>query len=513
MANPCRTFLPRSCRLRAAALLLVVLALAGLPAAVLAQGLHEVFLAGTEHELHVYRILGHEPGKTIMLIGGIQGDEPGGYLTADLYADVALKRGNLIVVPRANFYSILLNRREGRTGDMNRKFSPQEAKTRSMEEEVVAVLKHLIAESDCLLNLHEGSGYYAPTWISDNENPKRFGQSIIFDAARFPVPAKGRTVELEVLATRVAERVNTQLDNPRHRFRPNNHNTLSEASLHKEQRTSATYYALTQAHIPAFGVETSKDIDTLETKIRLHKLVINTFMEELGIELEAPGVVVDSPRLEYVLIQINAGLPLAVPNGARLEIAPGDEIQVTDIIANYQRGLVADLEGIGNRNDTRKPFRIQEPTRVVIRKDAQECGTVTIAPRAGGATVVAAATPAAMPAGPAPAPRILDLLVEVAGTERTVAPNGTLRVARGSRIVIKGLRTSPKEMAGRMEVNLKGFAPKRGPNDGNDLDTPISFPADLMSRFSENRAGRRYPVEASLGQEVLGRFWLEVAGR
>ena len=87
-----------------------------------AQVIHEVFLPNTDHELHVYRIFGEQPGRTIMIIGGIQGDEPGSYLTADLYADIHLKKGNLIVVPRANFYSILLNRREGLTGDMNRKF-------------------------------------------------------------------------------------------------------------------------------------------------------------------------------------------------------------------------------------------------------------------------------------------------------------------------------------------------------------------------------------------------------
>ena len=86
----------------------------------------QVFLRNTDHELHVYRIFGEKPGKTIMLIGGIQGDEPGGYLTADLYAAVHLKKGNLIVVPRANFYSILLNQRQGLTGDMNRKFASDE---------------------------------------------------------------------------------------------------------------------------------------------------------------------------------------------------------------------------------------------------------------------------------------------------------------------------------------------------------------------------------------------------
>jgi predicted deacylase len=57
-------------------------------------------------------IYGKEPGKTLKLIGGSQGNEPGGFLSAYLYADMSLLRGNLIVVPRANFYSILLNHRD-----------------------------------------------------------------------------------------------------------------------------------------------------------------------------------------------------------------------------------------------------------------------------------------------------------------------------------------------------------------------------------------------------------------
>ena len=72
---------------------------------------HSVFFEGTDHELHVYRIHGKNPGKTLLLIGGIQGDEPGGFLSADHYADMSLVRGNLIVVPRANFHSIVLKRR------------------------------------------------------------------------------------------------------------------------------------------------------------------------------------------------------------------------------------------------------------------------------------------------------------------------------------------------------------------------------------------------------------------
>jgi predicted deacylase len=135
-----------------------------------------VYFPNTPYELNVYKIYGKKPGKTLMLIGGIQGNEPGGFLSADLYADKSLLKGNLIVVPRANFYSILLNHR-GAHGDMNRKFAGDH-KRRSTDDRIVSILKKLIAESDYLLNLHDGSGYYYPQYISKWRNPRLFGQSI-----------------------------------------------------------------------------------------------------------------------------------------------------------------------------------------------------------------------------------------------------------------------------------------------------------------------------------------------
>ncbi len=36
-----------------------------------------------------------------MLNGGIEGNEPGGFLSADLYADISQFKGNPSVVPRA----------------------------------------------------------------------------------------------------------------------------------------------------------------------------------------------------------------------------------------------------------------------------------------------------------------------------------------------------------------------------------------------------------------------------
>ena len=469
-----------------------------------AQVIHEVFLPNTDHELNVYRIFGEEPGRTIMIIGGIQGDEPGGYLTADLYADIHLKKGNLIVVPRANFYSILLNRREGLTGDMNRKFGHNGNSKKNLEEEVVVVLKHLIAESNCLLNLHEGSGYYSPVWIDDMENPKRYGQSIIYDAETFK-PAGEETIYLGELARDIVAKANSQIENKRYHFRPNNHNTLSSGSLHKEQRLSATYYALTQAHIPAFGVETSKMIKSLETKISYHKLIINTFMEEFDIILDTPGVNLSEPKLDYLLIKVNNSNSYAMPHGSKLTIKPGDEIIVTEIIANYKRGIVVDVEDHGNKNDTNIPFHITKPTTIMARKDAKAFGWVDLVFEESADPVIAAVQevdPDNMQAQ--------KLVIHVDDTTETLGAGKTLTVAKGVRLVLKSIQTNIPQLDKEVFINFKGFAPPKAVNDGNDLDFPIYTSQDLWPRYSENKQGKRYPVVATYNNKTIGKFWIEL---
>ena len=146
-------------------LLLVFLMLAA-PSSSRAETTHRVHFQGTESQLDVYFIKGRLPGPTLLIVGGIQGDEHGGYMAADLYAEVALKRGNLIVVPRANFFSIVNNTR-GANGDMNRKFAKGNKPADSDRYmRVVDLIKDLMNRSDFFLNLHDGSGFYSPVWES-----------------------------------------------------------------------------------------------------------------------------------------------------------------------------------------------------------------------------------------------------------------------------------------------------------------------------------------------------------
>jgi predicted deacylase len=124
------------------------------------QKTHTVFFGGEENEPNVYRINGAKPGKTLLIVGGIQWGELGGFLAADFYADFSLEQGSLIVVPRANSPSIL--KKEGKINlDMNRKFLDDDIP--NYEAKLVGVLKKLICESDYFFNLHEGSDIYSPT--------------------------------------------------------------------------------------------------------------------------------------------------------------------------------------------------------------------------------------------------------------------------------------------------------------------------------------------------------------
>ena len=156
----------------------------------------EVFFTGTNHELEVYKIYGRQDGPTMLIIGGIQGDEPGGFLSADSYADIKLEKGNLIVIPRTNFYSIMLFNREVKGVDMNRLFDKT---PNDWQGDIVNKIKEYMKESDIFLNLHDGWGFHYPEHISWHKSPDRFGYSVIVDEEEFTCK-DGRVLKLGEMA-------------------------------------------------------------------------------------------------------------------------------------------------------------------------------------------------------------------------------------------------------------------------------------------------------------------------
>ncbi len=470
----------------------VLLSLSLFPSTALSKRENQVYFPNTAYELNIYRIYGKRPGKTLMLVGGIQGNEPGGFLSADLYADMSLEKGNLIVVPRANFYSIILNQR-GPHGDMNRKFT-HENNEMSMEDKIVAILKQLINESDYLLNLHDGSGYYHPEYINKWRNPMCFGQSIIGDCEEFLVPGTDRVIKLGEIARQVAEEVNQHINNDLYKFRFNNTRTAEKDSIHKEQRKSATYYALNVHHIPAFGVETSKFLPSIDLKVSYHNLVINSFMKMFDIVPQSPGLALDPPDLKYIVVSVNGDTPIVVKHNETLKLYEGDSINVSHIEANYERGLSLDILGYGDLNDYRKDFQIFKDTVMIVRKDNHRFAEIPISlskNRGEGKK------------GLKKEDKIDYFIIETNGRRLLLSDGETLDLVKGEKLKI--LNVLPSNLPG-ITVNFKGFVGDRKNNTGEDRGYEIDTASDLMERYSLSKDNESYQVLVSRDDEILGKL-------
>jgi len=462
----------------------------------------ERYFENTDHELTVYRIIGKNPGKTMMIIGGIQGDEPGGYIAADLYADLVLEKGNLIVVPRANFYSIKLNQR-GVNGDMNRKFASNPPKQDDYDVLIVEKLKQLMAESDVLLNLHEGSGFFYPEYVSNMKNPGRYGQSIIIDTKSYQY-TNSSTIDLAGPATNVIREINSNVEIDEHRFHLNNHNTFSESTLHREQRGSATFNALSLFGIPSYGIESSKSITSIETKVRYQTLAINAFMKEYGIVPEHPSVYLPIPELDHLVIEIGSNAnPFAIKNGSSLTVPQNTSIKVTSVVANYKRGISVDIIAHGNTNDIGRSATMTSSTSIAVYKDAYKCGeiTVTVTDETVSETTGLVRV--------YPPMRLEKVEIAVAGKKYALGCDETLTVVRGDTIILTDAVTSDPSFTD-FRINFYGFIGNKNRNDAEDRGYVINTGKNLMPRFSIDGTGNIYRIEALHGSAVIGNVFLKI---
>jgi len=472
----------------------VVLTWSVFPSQALSKREHQVYFPNTAYELNIYKIKGKKPGKTLMLIGGIQGNEPGGFLSADLYADMRLEKGNLIVVPRANFYSIITNQR-GPNGDLNRKFNLEDNSS-TMEDQIVSILKKLISESDYLLNLHDGVGYYHPTYIDKWRNPTLFGQSIVADSEEYRIPGSGKSIKLGEMAKKILKEVNPHINGELYKFHFMDTRTDAEDSPHREQRGSATYYALTKHNIPAFGVETSKFLPSIDLKVLYHNMVINAFMKQFGIIPESPGLNLDPPVLKYLVVAINGQTPIVVEANQTLELRAGDMISVNHIESNYERGLSLDIVGYGGVNDLGKDYAIFRDTSILVRKDNQQVAEIPVRITEKGAGEESRTTSGLK--------KIDYFVIEAKGYRLLLANGETLPLVRGEELKIVDVLPRAPSSSG-VKVNFKGFVGDPSNNTGEDRGFTIDTGTDLMERFSLDGKGEAYEIVVNQGETLLGR--------
>ena len=249
------------------------------------------------------RKMGPGNGPTLLVVGGIQGDEPGGFSAAALLStQYTVTSGQVWVVPDLNFASIL-KRDRGLFGDMNRKFAALHRD--DPEYALVNELKNVLLDTqvDLILNLHDGSGFYRPTFENSMRNPNRWGQCVIIDQTEMDAP---RFNQLLAMAQEAGKDANALLVAPEHRYYIKNTNTRAGD---KEMEKSLSYFAVINGK-PAFGVEASKEFTT-EFRSYYHLLIIESFMRQMGIGFERKYPL--SPK--GVLTALNSDLALSLFDG------------------------------------------------------------------------------------------------------------------------------------------------------------------------------------------------------
>ena len=244
------------------------------------------FFEQTSQEVTVHFISGKEKGPTLLIFGGIHGDEAAGYLTAERYVRIKIKKGNLIVVPCLNASAISKGKRQGLGGDMNRLFDLSGTMSqRNPDAKVVDLAKSLIQRADYVINLHQAYDFYAPRWISRQRNPSKWGQSII-DTPVYHLH-NGEKLEPGRFAQKVSRRSNNRIMDRNFHFLVNNTDTSGHKSRHKEQQGSLTYYALTKQHKVSLAVEATKNC-SLPEAIAFLTIAVNSALEEAGIQPDPP---------------------------------------------------------------------------------------------------------------------------------------------------------------------------------------------------------------------------------
>lgn len=227
----------------------------------------------------LYKLENDQTSPVLLIIGGIHGNEPGSYFAPGLFVKhYKITKGNVWVVPNLNRDSIIKFER-GIYGDMNRKFAY--IAPNDQDAQIVDDVKKLITDKRVaiVLNLHDGHGFYRPKFVNSNMNPAAWGQATIIDQKKLDGVKYG---ELDEIAKKVTSKTSVITVDENHEFNVKNTETKEKD---KDMRQSLTFYAINSGK-PAFGIETSKNIDNLSIKVTYQLKAFEEFMNIMGIEFK-----------------------------------------------------------------------------------------------------------------------------------------------------------------------------------------------------------------------------------
>jgi hypothetical protein len=121
-----------------------------------------MMMAGTAQETPLYVYGSGRPGKVVMVLGGVHGNEPGGWLAAErVQTTFRPAQGAFLIVPRANRVATIAFDRTGGVGDLNRLYPGNHDASQPMARmaaQIIDILREF--RVDVLLDMHESWSFY-----------------------------------------------------------------------------------------------------------------------------------------------------------------------------------------------------------------------------------------------------------------------------------------------------------------------------------------------------------------
>ncbi|WP_245779518.1 succinylglutamate desuccinylase/aspartoacylase domain-containing protein [Halostagnicola kamekurae] len=222
-------------------------------------------LEGTDHETTVYRTTASADGPTVVVVGGMHGNEVGGYEAASAIAEWDIDAGTLVTIPRANAEAVELGTRSGDDGiDLNRQFPQGQEPTTDVARAIWNVLEN--HDPDIVIDLHESIGIYAGGPVDG------VGQAIFHSDG----------AETATDADQAADTVSQNLvDEPALEF-----TTDTFAGPETEPSGLLVHKAARDLDAQSFLIETLSRGPALETRVQWHTRLVTDLVEEGLFEAE-----------------------------------------------------------------------------------------------------------------------------------------------------------------------------------------------------------------------------------
>lgn len=224
---------------------------------------------GTKWETPWHIVDSGVEGPTVVVTGGIHGNEPAGFRAAEQIRHWPVVRGKLVVLPKINGPGLRAKTRylpgeKEESRDLNRNFPVVEGEVEPRGEFAAEIWEFVRAqEPDWLLDLHEGYDFNVSHKPPEGKK-KSVGSTIIYFEGE----------ERDPVVARALEAVNSRINDPWKRFRPLTRGPVSGS--------------LARACASALGaeamiLETTFKEQPMSLRTRQHRTMMNVLLNHIGL--------------------------------------------------------------------------------------------------------------------------------------------------------------------------------------------------------------------------------------